>query len=398
MDYRILVAAFGVSIVLLPGPVSAQEDENKLELSFDARVRVEGVEEDNALRDATSSTARIRAGLTTPTYGGWSGLAEIEAIANVGSEDFNSGSNGQTAFSTVPDHEDVEVNQLAIGYRDNRHNLLLGRQRMVLDNARHFGDVVYRQNQQTFDVARYMNTALAGQRFVYAYMIRARRFLGDEHPVGEIDMNSHLLNYRWQRLNGDVFSAYAYLIDMDTAAVVQNSTKTFGLRYVGSYATSAGDFLYTLEYANQSDYADGAATNDADYLLGEVGIKFKNEWVAKIGQERLGGDGVYGFQTPFGTNHIFNGYADIFAARTPSNGLVDSYAAVTIPVLGARVELSAHDFAADEGDADHGTELNLRLEKRFAERFAVSLLYADYQADAFGVDTTKWVVWFDFKN
>lgn len=118
MDYRLLVAAFGATIILLPVPASTQEDENEVEFSFNGRVRVEGVEEDNALRDATSSTLRIRAGLTTPTYSGWSGLAEIEAIENVGGDDFNSGSNGRTAFSAVLDHEDVEINQLAVGYRD----------------------------------------------------------------------------------------------------------------------------------------------------------------------------------------------------------------------------------------------------------------------------------------
>ena len=397
MDYRTIAVVTSAVTALVAGPTCAQEDDNEYEFSFNGRVRIEGVEENNALRDATSATARIRAGLSTPSFGGWSGIAEIEAIENVAGDDFNSGSNGRADFSVVLDHEDVEVNQLAVGYRDNQHDLQLGRQRMVFDNARHFGDVAYRQNQQTFDALRYVNTSLAGQRFAYAYMTRARRFLGDENPVGEIDMNSHLFNYRLQRLSGDVFSAYAYLVDMDTAAVRQNSIKTFGLRYVGSYATQAGDLLYTLEYANQSDFGDGLATNDADYVLAEAGIKLKNEWVAKLGQERLHGDGVYGFQTPFGTNHAFNGLADLFAARTPADGLIDTYANVTAPLLGARVRLAAHHFTADRGGRDYGTELDFTLEKRFAEHFALNLLFADYRADGFGVDTTKWVVWLDVR-
>ncbi|MGI9236457.1 MAG: alginate export family protein [Woeseiaceae bacterium] len=398
MFYRISMLAVVAVVAGLSARAEAQdEDANRFEFTVDARARVEEVDEDNALQDASALTLRLRAGLKTPSRRGLSALAELEAVENVGAEDYNSGSNGRTEYSAILDPEDVELNQLVVRYLDGSHYLQVGRQRMVLDNARFFGDVGYRQNQQTYDAVSYMNTALQGQQFLYAYMSRARRFLSDEHPVGEIDMNSHLLNYRLQRLNSDTFTAYAYLIDMDTPAVVQNSTKTFGLRYSGTYATTAADLLYTLEYANQSDYADGASTNDADYVAVELGVKFKNEWLMQFGQERLGGDGVYGFQTPFGTNHAFNGFADIFAARTPATGLVDSYARLVVPLFGARILLTAHDFGADQGGADHGSELNLQVEKRFAERFGINLMIADYRADNFAVDTTKWALWLDFR-
>ena len=398
MIHRTTVMIAIIAIAGFSRPAQAQDEgANRAEFTFDARARTESVEEDNPLLDATSFTVRARAGARSPVLNGFDAFLEVEAVQHLGSEDFNSGANGNTEYSAVLDHDIVEINQLAVRYRDANHYVQLGRQHMVLDNERFFGDVVYRQNQQTFDAFSYMNTALQGQQFRYVYMTRARRFLSDEHPVGEIDMNSHLLNYNLQRLNGDAFSAYAYFIDMDTPAVVQNSTKTFGLRYTGSYPLRVGDLLYTLEYANQSDFGDGAATNDADYVMAELGLKFNNEWVAKIGQERLGGDGVYGFQTPFGTNHLFNGYADIFAARTPANGLIDSFVSLTAPLWGARTQLAAHDFAADAGNADHGSELNVRIEKRFADRFAISLLFADYQADNFAVDTTKWAIWLDFR-
>lgn len=398
MFHRLSALVFVAVVAGLSAPAEAQDEEaNQFDFTLDARARVEQVDQDNLLQDATASTLRLRVGLETPSRRGLSALAEIEAVEIVGSEDFNSGSNGRTDFSTVLDPEDAELNQLVVRYLDGSHYLQVGRQRMVLDNARFFGDVGYRQNQQTYDAVSYMNTALQGQQFRYAYMSRARRFLSDENPLGEIDMNSHLLNYRLQRLNGDAFTAYTYLIDMDTPAVVQNSTQTFGLRYSGTYATTAADLLYIVEYAKQSDHADGASTNDADYVAVELGVKFKNEWLAQIGQERLGGDGVYGFQTPFGGNHTFNGLADVFAAQTPATGLVDSYAKLVVPVFGARILLAAHSFDADQGSADHGSELNLQVEKRFAERFGINLMVADYRADNFAVDTTKWALWVDFR-
>lgn len=373
-----------------------QEAEPALRASLDARARIERADQDNARDDATATTLRVRAGLSTAAWRGLSAVMEVEAVEAVGN-DFDNGLNERTQYSQILDPEDVELNQLAVRYLDGPHYLQLGRQQMVLDNTRFFGDESYRQNQQTFDAVSYMNTALQGQQIRYVYMNRIRRYLSDEHPVGEIDMNSHLLNYRLQRTNGDVFTAYAYLIDMDTPAVVQNSTKTFGVRYTGSLATRATEFLYALEYANQSDYADGAATNDADYLSLELGVKFRNEWIVKAGQERLGGDGTYGFQTPFASNHLFHGLADVFALRTPSTGLVDSYAKVVIPMMGARISIAGHDFAADQGSSDHGSEIDLLIEKRFAERFGLSLMFADYRSDDFAVDTRRWSVWLDFK-
>ena len=397
LDRRLTLAVLVVYLLPVMPALGQDNDENRTLYSFDIRARMESVDQDNPLLDADATTIRARIGLTTPRWRNLDLFGEIEAIGRIGAEKYNSGSNGRTQFSLIPDHDDVEINQFVVRYRNAHHYLQIGRQRMPLDNQRFFGDVGYRQNQQTYDAISYMNTAREGQQFRYAYMARARRFLSDEHPLGEIDMNAHIVNFRLQRLNGDTFSAYAYLIDMDKPEVAQNSHKVLGVRYNGAHPTGAGDLLYELEYANQSDYADGAPVIDADYVAAELGWKFRNEWVAKIGQQRLGGDGRYAFQTPFASNHAFHGYADLFAARTPPNGVVDSYIRLVAPLWGARVQLAAHDFAADSGSADHGSEIDVRIEKRFAKRFAVSLLYADYDADNIAVDTTKWALWIDFR-
>ena len=395
-SWRAQILLTGSLAIALPLTLSAQEETpNRASFTLDARARVEQANQENPLEDATAPTVRIRAGVLSPSWRGFSALAELEAVEAIG-DDFNSGSNGRVQYSPILDPDGAELNQLALRFRRGPHYLQVGRQRMVLDNARFFGDESYRQNQQTFDALSYMNTALEGQQFRYVYMARARRYLSDDHPVGEIDMDTHLFNYRLQRLNGDVFTAYAHLIDMDTPAVVQNSTKTFGLRYSGTLPVASNELLYALEFASQSDYGGGATTNDADYLAAELGIKFDNEWVAKLGQERLGGDGTYGFQTPFGSNHFFHGLADVFALRTPATGLIDTYAKLAVPLLGARVSLAAHSFGADQGDADYGSELDLHIERRFAERFAVSLMIADYRADDFSVDTLRWSLGLDF--
>ena len=72
----------------------------------------------------------------------------------------------------------------------------------------------------------------------------------------------------------------------------------------------------------------------------------------------LGGDGVYGFQTPLATLHKFNGWADKFLA-TPSNGLEDLYLALEGKTGRFKWATIFHDFSANEGTAAYGSELDL---------------------------------------
>lgn len=375
---------------LAPWPTFAQsaDTEQAFRLTLDGRYRLEQVDQGN-LEDATASTLRARLGAHWDR-GDFDSLLELESVVVLGSEDYNSGSNGRTQFAPVLDPDGSEVNQAYVGYQLGGTYLRVGRQRLVLDNARFFGDVDFRQNQQTYDALMLMHTPAAGSRLLYAFMNRARRFLSDDHPFGWIDMATHTLNYSYERLNGDRLVLYAYLVEMKTPGLTQNSHKSFGASYSGGIDVGRSRMLYRLEYADQSDYADGLASNDADYLALELGLRLPNEWVASIGYEQLGGDGVYGFQTPLATGHVFNGYADLFAARTPPTGLRDVVVKLRIPVQGSSVEFGYHDFSADSGGLDYGTEVDVAVDFRFAQNYYVGFKFADYRADGFGVDTTKW--------
>lgn len=359
------------------------------------RYRLENVEQDNELKDATASTLRTRLGFESAEYHGLGVLVEGENIVSVGDEDYNSSTNDNSEYSTVLDPETTEFNQAYISYRFLRDTLFkVGRQRMKWDNERFLGNVGFRQNEQTYDAVTLMNTSFAGSRFIYAYMTEAQRFVGDDNPLGDLDMNSHFINYSYQQLNSNRLTAYAYFLEMKIQQLLGRSTKTFGLRYKGDLDMASTKLLYTLEYANQSDYAKGASTNDADYALLELGVKFSNEWIAKLGVEVLSGDGTYGFQTPLATAHAHNGAADTFAAGTPANGLVDTYANISAPILGAKTTITYHNFASDNDSIDYGTEVDVEVSKKFGERYQLGLKYAAYSADELAVDTDKIWGWF----
>ena len=128
------------------------------------------------------------------------------------------------------------------------------------------------------------------------------------------------------------------------------------------------------------------------YANAEVGLRFVNQWVTTAGVEILSGDGNRAFQTPLATLHKFNGNADIFATATPPDGLEDLYVKLYAPIAAARITITWHDFRAQSGSADYGTELDAELAWRINEHWLLGAKYATYDRDTFATDTDKaWI-------
>lgn len=72
---------------------------------------------------------------------------------------------------------------------------------------------------------------------------------------------------------------------------------------------------------------------------------------AALAWERLGGDGVHGFQTPLGTTHGFQGLSDVIGA-TPGKGVDDIFvrAGATVKLVHpVKLTGEAHDFRTVKG-------------------------------------------------
>ena len=157
----------------------------------------------------------------------------------------------------------------------------------------------------------------------------------------------------------------------------------------GLFGHALGALRGAAEFATQEPHADGADTNDADYHRLEAGWHIDPVGI-DFAQETLGGDGTYGFSTPLATLHAFQGWADIFLA-TPPDGIRDRF--VTLSGRLGRLTWKAvyHDFDADRGGADYGSELDFSLAHPLAWGITGKLEYADYDSDGFAADTRK--VW-----
>jgi hypothetical protein len=371
-------------------------------VSFSARARYESVKQDNALKDADAFTLRTTLGYKTGAFHGFSGFAEFEDVSDLGGGDYEEFPQTPVKeYSVVADPDGTEVNQAYLAYNGFDTEFRFGRQEITYRDApfhRFIGTVLWRQNHQSFDAFSVSNTSLPDTRLSYAYINKVNTIFGDDLTAGliddgVIDMDSHLFNVQYGGLPFGNLEGYAYLLDYEDAADNnKNSTATYGLRLSG--AAPVNDSLkavYTAEYATQDDYADGEMEQQ-DYYLLEFGGKYKG-WLAKLSYEVQEGDGTDAFRTPLGTNHAFQGWADLFL-NTPAQGLKDTYFTVVGDVMGAKLVAVYHDFETDEDSLDAGNEFDIHLKKTFEQHYTLGVAYADYNADKeFGlVDTEKfWV-------
>lgn len=369
---------------------AADADSGKI--LFDARWRLENVDDDAFADSASANTLRVRLGYKTAVHSGWSGAIELEATQHLFGEDFNSSANGQTVYPTVLDPDNSELNQAYVRYApDTTSQFTLGRQRLQWDNQRFFGNVGWRQNEQTFDALDVQHSFENGLKLRYDYLDRAQRVSGADHPnqnLARYQLDAHLLALSGKAGPGTL-TGYAHFIENQTLPLT--SHRNLGVRYAAKNEVSDGiGWLASAEYAKQEAYADGAAAIDADYVLVEAGLIWKAN-AFKAGWERLGGNGRYGFATPFATLHAFNGWADKFL-NTPVDGLEDVYMGWNRKFGKASAAVAWHDYRSDAGNRHYGSEWNASLAYAFDKHWNGMLKLADYQADTFARDTRKlWV-------
>jgi len=356
---------------------------------FAARLRYEAVDQGNIAAGADAVTARVRAGLELKASGFFV-LAETESTLGI-VNDYNDTipGNGVEPFPVVADPQNLELNRLQVGYIKNGTGVTLGRQRIILDNARFVGNVGWRQNEQTYDAVR--GQAKFGQFTLdAAYSISQRTVFGVDSPNEHFDGDFAFLNGGIDTKYVDA-KAFAYLLDYDTRLAF--SSQSYGVLVTGELPLPGfGKLTGLASYAAQDDMGANPVDYSADYINAQVGLGFSG-FTVTAGYEELGSDGgVAAFQTPLATLHAFNGWADLFLT-TPANGLRDYYGGISktfavAALPGLRFDLVYHEFDSDFGGVEYGSEWDASLGFRLGP---VSLMakYANYQASGFAVDTEK---------
>ncbi len=352
-------------------------------VSGQLRYRYEWVDQEGIANKAKASTLRTQLGYLTDSYQGFNAFLQFENVAAIGPAHYNSTTNGKTTYPIVSDPVGTEVNQAFLSYEAGYGTTLkLGRQVIILDNQRFVGNVGWRQNEQSFDAFNLVNKSLPDTQITYAYVADANRITGDDAVNGDLRMKTHLINVAYSGLSVGTLIGYDYLLHDENQAylpTVAASTQTLGLRFAGKHPLAGATLLYTAEYAKQSDYANNPSNYDEKYALGEFGALF-NGITAKLGYEKLGGDGTHSLQTPLATLHAFNGWADKFLT-TPKDGIDDAYLSVGKKLYGVELLASYHDFSSDNLSYDYGTELDLSVGKKINKSLSLLFKYASYSGD-----------------
>jgi hypothetical protein len=359
-------------------------------LLLDVRLRGEHVRDDAFDRDANALTLRTRLGWRSGSLHGVFVLAEAEDVRALVA-DYNSSANGRTRYPLVLDPEGSEWNQAYVGWDSGRGTqVTAGRQRLLFDNQRHVGNVGWRQNEQTFDALAASHAFGDRASLRYAWIDRVHRVAGNAHPLplqAEQALDAHLLQGGLRTPLGAA-SAYAFLVE--NRDLPQASTRTHGVRLVGSRPAGALEWLYAGEVARQSGWRDAPATGHVDYVMFEAGARLRGHGL-RLGVEQLDSNGRRAYQTPLATGHAFNGWADRFLV-TPPGGLTDRYIKLDGPLGSWRYLAAVHEFDAARGGMSYGRELDLQLSRPIAPHWTVIGKLAAYRADAFLSDHLR--AWF----
>lgn len=345
------------------------------QLKFDLRYRYENVHitDDLPIKTANASTLRLRFGYLTPEFYSIQVYAEYEGNLAM-QEEYNSLRNGLTNYEVITDPQEQELNQFWLSYRGIPDTLIKGgRQRIALDNQRFIGNVDWRQMERTFDSVLIQNKSIENLTLNLIYIGQVRTVISTDRPI-----TMPLLNFSYKFGRFSTLTGYGYwLADYVDGA---NSTQTYGVRIHGEPRLKHDIQLsYDVGYSNQSDYRN----NPGDYALDRYNIILGATYYGvtiKSGMEQLDGNGRYAFQTPLGTNHIFQGWADKFLV-TPDTGVRDIQASIDKSFYGVKLMFAYHYFTDSNGQGEYGNEYDFLVSKSFGKHYHLLAKYAFYDAD-----------------
>lgn len=384
-------------------------------VDFSFRMRYENVEDESKAagsRQADALTTRTTLGYKTADFHNVFAHIEFENVADILDDtQYNDGENGLTTLPTIADPRGTEINQAYLGLKFIDDTLIkVGRQILTPRKApfhRYLGTVLWRQNWQTQDAVTVTNTSFKDTELMAGYIWKNNNIFGKDRDMEAPIFNAKYTGFKYAKLEG-----YYYDLDFTKVRDAANASTTYGLRVNGAVPVinDKTKFIYTGEYATQSDTGSNPNNYDANYYLVEAGFKTKfdsfiTSLLAKVSYEVLESDrGTQGtvFRTPLATGHAFQGWADNFLL-TPAAGIEDTYfTMVATGKYDTKLIISYHMLEAETASFDYGDEIDIWLTKKFNKKYLVGVKYAAYDASSDvgntkATDLSKFWVYFSFK-
>lgn len=351
------------------------------------RLRYESVNQSGKSPSADALTLRSLVGYQTKALNGFSVNAQIYGTSPI-IDEYNDAKKGRprlgrTQYPVIADPEDYDFHQLYLQWANDNNTLKLGRQSLTLDNWRYIGDVRFRQNWAVFNGVSLVNTTLPKTKVTLAHFEQIKQV-----TTKLVDIKAEIINVNYKLKPTTNLTGYGYFIEWeDNPARQLNSTKTYGVRLDGKQKLQENfSVLYTAEYAKQADYKKAEKIDNDYYRIG-AGFGY-GSWFLRLDKEKLSGvdnQSVRPFQTPFGTNHLFQGWADLYLS-TPKDGIEDTMLIAGGSLFGAKIKAEYHwiesdnDFATPTGTSNNrGTEFDIGVYYKFKNNIITSIEYAKFK-------------------
>lgn len=356
------------------------EDASYGQIKLNVRYRFELADvADNGRQTAYANTMRMRIGYLTPEFYGLQAYAEYEGNVAMQPDYFSPLSTwkGDPTRQVIADPQAGELNQMYVTYKGIPDTeLKAGRQRINIDDQRFIGAVGWRQMEQTYDAGLITNKSIENLTMKLGYIGQVQNIWSTKDTVNFPFLN---VNYKYQDLV-QVTGYGFWLADYDTNQAGR-SAQTYGLTVSGSpKITEDVKLHYHAEYSYQADYKNNpnSVSLSRYSLMGGAsywGITLKGA------VEELGANGSQAFQTPFGTNHKFQGWADKFLV-TPKDGVRDINATLAAQPYGVKMAFVYHNFQSVTNSIDYGNEYDFLVTKKFGKHYQLLAKYAYYDAYA----------------
>jgi len=390
---------------------SASDDFSQHSVSM--RTRLQQVN-DAWLGDAKAITTRIKLvsvfnldALVNRDEQQWQVLIQSNLVYAFNDGDYNSVT-VQKNTSPIPDPKGFNWNQIYLGFTsEDDWQLKLGRQMLSFDNERMVGAIEYWQTPQSFDALKFEFNNHIDWRLQYVYSTKVHRIFGRQskeqfsrddvryaqdmsRPASQLGvhkLDAHLINIAYK--TEDDLNIVGYNYWLKNLSLSRLSNNTLGLRVSDEFKPAQLKYRYTVEVATQRDIGNNPDNYSAWYSLLEASIGYKSHRLQLsqeiLSQEILSQDNSQGFRTPLGTNHKFQGWADVFTGYAMQTGLRDQYITYRGRINKLRWRAKWHRFKNYSNGDTIGNEFDIELAYRATRKWEVKLVYADYNAKS-GLD------------
>ncbi|GGG99051.1 hypothetical protein GCM10011416_16620 [Polaribacter pacificus] len=266
--------------------------------------------------------------------------------------------------------------------------LQLGRQEIVYDDSRIFGNVGWAQQARSHDAA------IAKKRFNNGDQLDVGFALNADSQSGVSTNYSNIAGYKtfqyaWYHFKRN--RIHMSLLALNTGVELlfdPNKTIQYSQTFGGRIQYQKGK----LSLDGASYFQTGTLQNNtvsAQYFTGNIYYQLSDVYSIALGVESLSGKDsndtstdMKSFNPIFGTNHKFNGWMDYFYVGNHSNsvGLLDLYASISYQKNKFSAKIVPHFFSAAEDmyngnfilSRNLGTEIDTSVGYKFSNDIAFS--------------------------